>query len=126
MAYRAPTRNKQRGASLIGAIFLITGLAILGGLLSRLLVVGTEETLQEWYASQALYAAESGINWSIYNGGASATDQTVIDGRSWFDVSATTTNIAGKDLIVITSTGKTGDSLGNIKASRRIVVRYMR
>ena len=61
---------RQRGAALIAAIFVITALAALGGLMTQLLVLGSEETIDEWYSAQALYAAESGVEWSIYNGGA--------------------------------------------------------
>lgn len=120
------TPVRQRGAALIAAIFVITALAALGGLMTQLLVLGTEETIDEWYSAQALYAAESGVQWSIYNGGASNTDQVVVANRAWFDVSVATTNFGGgKTLYIITSTGKAGGTAATPRTQRQIVVQYM-
>ena len=120
------SRVRQRGAALIAAIFVITALAALGGLMTQLLVLGSEETIDEWYSAQALYAAESGVEWSIYNGGASNTDRVVVAGRAWFDVNVVSTNYAGgKILYTITSIGKAGGTMGNPQTQRRIVVQYM-
>jgi hypothetical protein len=117
---------RQRGAALIAAIFVITALAALGGLMTQLLVLGSEETIDEWYSAQALYAAESGVQWSIYKGGASNTNQAVVVGSAWFDVNVTTTNYAGgKTLYIITSTGKAGGTAATPRTQRRIVVQYM-
>jgi hypothetical protein len=121
---RAPVH--QRGAALIAAIFVITALAALGGLMTQFLVLGSEETIDEWYSTQALYAAESGVEWSIYNNGASNSNQVVVAGSSWFDVNVVTTSFGGgKTLYVITSTGKSGDSAANPRTQRQIVVKYM-
>jgi hypothetical protein len=117
---------RQRGAALIAAIFVITALAALGGLMTQLLVLGSEETIDEWYSAQALYAAESGVEWSVYNSGAANTNQVVVAGKAWFDVSVATTNFAGgKTLYTITSTGKAGGTAANPRTQRQIVVQYM-
>lgn len=117
---------RQRGAALIAVIFVLTALAALGGLMTQMLVLGSEQTIDEWYSSQALYAAESGVEWSVYNSGASNTNQPVIAGSVWFDVSVATTNFGGsKVLYVITSTGKAGGTAASPRAQRQIVVRYM-
>lgn len=118
-------RKKQSGAALIAAIFIITGLAALGGLMTQFLILGTEETIDEWYSAQALYAAESGVEWSVYQNGASGANQTVAT-DAWFDVVVTTTNFGGsKTLYTITSTGKAGGTSGSPRAKRQIVVQYM-
>ncbi|HEY5602397.1 MAG TPA: hypothetical protein VIM41_04745 [Gammaproteobacteria bacterium] len=118
--------NRQRGAALIAAVFLITALLGLGALMTQLLVLGSEETINEWYSAQALYAAESGAEWSVYNAGAAATDQIVVGGRAWFDVVVTTTNYGGgMVLYTITSTGKAGDGLANLRTQRKIITQYM-
>jgi hypothetical protein len=117
--------RKQSGVSLIAAIFLLTGMAILGALLTRLLVTGVGEGMQEWYSSQALYAAESGISWRLYTGADPALPQTVIPGQAWFTVASVPTVVGGQTMLVITSTGSAGPSAGNILASRQIVVRVM-
>jgi len=134
--------KRQRGVSLVAAIFLTTAMALLGALLIRLLIVGSQETLQEWYSSQALYAAETGVNWArrrfrqscspvacstaaqiaIAENNAKATDQVVIANRAWFTVTTVANNVDGKMMLVITSTGRTGFSTGNIIASRELVV----
>jgi hypothetical protein len=118
--------RRQGGAALIAAIFVITALAALGAVMTQLLVLGTEQTLDEWYSSQALYAAESGVEWSIYNGGAAAVGQSVVAGSAWFDVAVTTTNFgSGRTLYTITSTGRAGGTLANPRTQRQIVVEYM-
>ena len=118
-------RKNQSGAALIAVIFVITGLAALGGLMTQLLILGTEETIDEWYSAQALYAAESGVEWSVYQNGAAGTDQAVT-ANVWFDVSVATTNFGGgKTLYTITSTGKAGSTAANPRAQRQIIVQYM-
>lgn len=121
-----PLVNTQRGAALMTAIFVITALAALGTLMTRFMVLGSEQTIDEWYSSQALYAAESGVEWSIYNGGASASDQVVEAGSVWFDTKVTTVSYGGgKTLYIIASVGKAGGSSASPRAQRTIVVRYM-
>jgi type II secretory pathway component PulK len=119
------TYRKQRGVSLIAAIFLLTGMSVLGALLSRLLVSGIGETMQEWHASQALYAAESGVSWRLYNGTADANNQVVIPGHAWFSVTSQPTTVGGQTMLRIVSTGTAGTSAGNILASRQIAVTVM-
>jgi Tfp pilus assembly protein PilX len=120
------TGRGQRGAALIAAIFVITALAALGGLMTQMLTLGSTETINEWYSAQALYAAESGVQWSVYNAGASANDQPVVAGSAWFDVNVVATNFGGgKVLYTITSTGKAGGSAANPRTQREIVVQYM-
>jgi len=117
---------RQQGASLIAAIFLITALLVIGALMTQLTVLGSEETINEWYSAQAIYAAESGAEWSIYNGGAAAVNQVVVVGGAWFDVTVTTTNFAGgKVQYTITSTGMAGEALTKIRTQRQILVQYM-
>lgn len=118
---------RQRGAALIAAIFVITALAALGGLMTQLLVLGSEETIDEWYSAQALYAAESGVQWSAYkNGVGTGGGNETVTSTSWFEVSVTTTPLGGgKTLYTITSTGKAGDTAATPRTQRRIVVQYM-
>lgn len=119
--------GREHGAALIAAIFIITSLAALGGFMSQMLAMGSEETLNEWYSSQALYAAESGVDWSVYNNGsATVLDQTVVTDRVWFEVEVTSRSFAGgKTLYIISSTGKAGGTAASPRAQRKIVVQYM-
>jgi Tfp pilus assembly protein PilX len=57
---------QQRGASLIMALFLVVGLALLGAVMSRMVVIDSVQSVDEWFAAQALYAAESAIDWGAH------------------------------------------------------------
>ncbi len=122
---------RQRGAALIAAIFVITALAALGALMTQMLVLGSEETIDEWYSSQALYAAESGIDWAIWdltvNGGTGvSTNNTVQNGQVWVTTTVNTLTINGiNNVYTITSTGTAGGTPGNPRTQRQIVVQYM-
>ena len=122
---------RQRGAALIAAIFVITALAALGGLMTQLLVLGSEETIDEWYSSQALYAAESGVDWAIrdltVNGGTGVTtNSTVVNNRAWMSTTVSTVTINGtSNLYTITSTGTAGGTAANPRTQRQIVVQFM-
>jgi len=121
----------QRGAALIAAIFVITALAALGGLMTQMLVLGTEETIDDWYSAQALYAAESGVEWAVWdltvNGGTGvATNSTVVNNRAWMTTTVNAVLINGtNNLYTITSTGTAGGSSGSPRTQRQIVVQYM-
>jgi hypothetical protein len=131
---RGPQR--QRGASLIAAIFVITALAALGGLMTQLLVLESEQSINEWYSAQALYAAESGVDWAAYQieSGAYGTGcpyssgtQDVVSNQAWFSVQVTACNvdIGGQRLYRIESSGTAGGTSGSPRAQRRITVQYM-
>ena len=60
-------KHKQHGASIIAAVFLITGLAVLAALMTKLTIMGSKESINEWYSTQALYAADSGVDWAVYH-----------------------------------------------------------
>lgn len=124
-------RIRQGGAALIAAIFVITALAALGALMTQLLVLGSEETIDEWYSSQALYAAESGVDWAIWdltvNGGTGAsTNSTVVSNQAWMTTTVSTLTINGtSNMYTITSTGTAGGTSGSPRTQRQIVVQYM-
>ncbi len=122
---------QQRGAALIAAIFVITALAALGVLMTQMLVLGSEETIDDWYSSQALYAAESGVDWAIWdltvNGGTGVSiNSTVSGGQVWMTTTVNTLTINGtSNVYTITSTGTAGGTSGNPRTQRQIVVQYM-
>ncbi len=120
---------RQRGASLVMAIFLITALAALGGLLTQLLVLGSEETINEWYSAQALYAAESGVEWAardIRDGGSgSISNGVVLTSQAWMTTTVSPMTIGGRTLYTITCTGTAGGSVSAPRSQRRIVVQFM-
>ncbi len=123
--------HRQRGASLIAAIFVMTVLLVIGGLMTQLMVLGSEETINEWYSSQALYAAESGVDyavWDLTNGGSGVVaDGDVITNQAWMTTTVTTTSYNGgaQLLYTIISTGEAGGTSGNPRAQRQITVQFM-
>jgi len=123
--------TRQQGAALIAAIFVITALAALGAVMTQMLVSGSEETIDEWYSSQALYAAESGVDWAIWdltvNGGTGvSTNNTLSSGQVWITTTVNTLTINGiNNVYTITSTGTAGGTSGSPRTQRQIVVQYM-
>jgi len=133
-----PLPCRQRGASIITAIFLITALAVLGALMTKMITMSSTETLSEWYSAQALYAAESGIDWAAStiettlvpaatcpsSAAPSTHSGSVITGRAWFDTSITCTQIDAFYLYSITSTGKAGGTSASPATQRQLQVIY--
>jgi sugar phosphate permease len=109
---------------------VITALAALGGVMTQMLVLGSEETIDEWYSSQALYAAESGIEWAVWdltvNGGSGVTsNSTVVSNRAWMTTTVNTVIIDGtNNLYIITSTGTAGGTAGSPRTQRQLSVQY--
>ncbi|MCG8427733.1 MAG: hypothetical protein MI754_10300 [Chromatiales bacterium] len=120
---------QQKGVSVIAAIFLITGLAVLGALLTRLTATGNAIVINEWYSAQALYSAESGIDWSAYTilqgGAGTATNSSVLTDRAWFTTTVNSTSIGGKTLYIINSRGTAGTAVASPMVQRQVEVQFM-
>ncbi|MCW8825004.1 MAG: hypothetical protein OQK78_01130 [Gammaproteobacteria bacterium] len=132
--------SKQRGASLIAAVFLITGLAVMGAILTKVMTTTSRETISEWYSAQALYAAESGVDWAAYHitnnnscpAGYPYSSPQVIEvapGSAWVDVNITCIQ-AGENpnimtLYLVTSDGMAGGTSANPEVKRRLTVQYI-
>lgn len=128
-------RRAQRGASLITAAFLVVGLGALGALMVRLVVFGSEESVVEWHSTQALHAAESGLDWAMHRitfsssppscADGDGTDQVVVAGRAWFTVEVEDVSLHGLTICRLTSTGKGGGSATSALATRQIDALFM-
>lgn len=121
--------RSQRGASLITAVFLITALAVLAALTTKLTQFTNTKTLKEWYAVQALASAESAVSAAAYdiinaNNCAARTGVTVTvaSGSASYDASCSQPGLGGNtvNLYQIAATGSAGS--GDHQATRRIVV----
>lgn len=131
-ASRPPKR--QRGVSLVTAAFLIAGLATLGALMVRLTVFGSQESLVDWHASQALYAADSGLDWAMHRitftssppdcDDGDGSDLVVVAGRAWVSVAAEDVGLPGLTLCRLVGTGKAGGSSAAPLATRAIEVTF--
>jgi Tfp pilus assembly protein PilX len=118
--------------SLISAVFLLVGLGVLGAVMTRMMVTQSLQTIDAWYASQALYAAESGIQYAAYqlNRTSPATcSLTVTDNAvtsaSWFSIVTQPVTLATIPVCQITATGKAGNGAANPAGQRQIVVTYL-
>ncbi|NNC64509.1 MAG: pilus assembly protein MshP [Gammaproteobacteria bacterium] len=85
------TRARQRGVSLVAAIFLLVVLAGLGVFAVRLGVLQAQTTASGLRAAQAFHAARAGVAWAAHqalNGGGcgAATLNLTEGGTSGFDV----------------------------------------
>jgi len=132
--------NKQLGASLIAAVFLITGLAVMGAIMTKVMTTSSRETISEWNSAQALYAAESGIDWAakyVTNndtcpaGYPYVPAQTieVTPGRAWvnFTITCMQAGVAPRitSVYLITSDGMAGGTLATPDVQRRLTVQYI-
>ncbi|MBF0218515.1 MAG: hypothetical protein HQL49_03165 [Gammaproteobacteria bacterium] len=121
--------KKARGASLISAIFLITALASLGALMSKLTIFSTRTTLQDYYAAQAFAAANSGLEWAGWcietKANSSDCDNvTVAVASSSCHIAVTNFTLDNLTIFVITSEGRAGE--GGFGASRLLEAHYIK
>ena len=120
--------DRQSGVSLITAVFLITGLAVLAALMTRLTVLQSAETISEWYSAQALYAAESGLDWAaqdILSGNTGVTVNTPVTTNSWVSTTINSVASGSRTLYTITSNGKAGGTATSPRVQRQLVVKFM-
>jgi MSHA biogenesis protein MshP len=99
MSGQTISRSRQRGTSLVTAVFLIVVLASLGAFAVRLTAVQQQTTGVAIRATQAILAAQSGIDWAAYralnSGNCTAATLTLTEGgASGFSVSVTCTRSA--------------------------------
>jgi type II secretory pathway component PulK len=130
------TLKRQRGASLITAVFLITALAALGALMTRLTIHGSVVTINELLSSRALHAAESGIDWAVYDiinntaTGDSGGSVPLDGGNVWFNTSVQTWTIDTgsanqKTYYLINSQGSAGGTIANPTVQRTLTLQFM-
>ena len=136
--------SSQRGASLITAIFLITALAILGALMTRLTILGQNEVIDEWYSSQALHAAESGADWGGHyiqntlfpacpavdtyyhpSGAGVTTPQDVVAGSAWFTMQIRCKSLDSLYIYKLTSVGSAGGSSASPRTLRTLTLQFV-
>jgi hypothetical protein len=130
---------RQRGASLIAAVFLITAMAALGALMTNLTVHSSIVTVNEYFSSRALLAAESGFDWAIYDiinnsGGTRGETGGAVAMESgediWFNTTVTTWIIDSDNpnqatYYEITSQGMAGGTSANPKVVRTLRLQFM-
>jgi Tfp pilus assembly protein PilX len=121
---------RQKGVSIITAIFIITGLLVLGLLITRLMMMSSTTTLNEWYSAQSLYAAEAGVDCAAYNATYSVTSCgnatnacTAADcPDAQFAFTVNTLDFSGTRRYLISSTGSTNGLHGPVQ--RQISAEY--
>ena len=123
----------QRGVSLITAVFLITALAVLAALMTKLTQFSSTKSIKEFHGAQALYAAESAVSAAAYdiisNDNCVARSNTSISigsgSSASYSASCHQPGQSGRtvNLYEITATGSSGS--GDYLAQRRIVVQFI-
>lgn len=122
---------RQRGVSLITAIFLLVAMSALGAIMTQMLVTQSLQTTDEWFSAQALNAAESGVQYAAYQLNHSdppacalvATDQSVTE-QSWFSIATRPKTLGAVAVCEIVATGKAGGSAIAPAVQRQIIVTY--
>ena len=124
-------RLRQCGVSLVTAIFLLVGMSALGLMMVRMLVTQSLETTEEWLSAQALYAAESGVQYAAYQLNRTApaactlnVTDLALTGQSWFSVETQSKLLGSTAVCEITATGKAGGTALVPAVQRQIVVTY--
>lgn len=125
--------NGQRGAFVIVALFTVVGLSLLGLIAAQMLSVGSRDQIRSWESEQALYAAESALQWAAYQINQQGTCNISASGNplqtgtsipAWFDVTAAPVTISGRPVCQVTATGKAGGTAASPRTQRRIHLLY--
>ena len=128
-----PSMIDQRGSMVLVALFAVVGLSLLGLIAAQMLAVGSRDQIRSREAEQALYAAESAVDWAareINRQGTcavAASDLSLTTGTStpaWFDITGSEVTVSGRPVCRITATGKAGGSAGSPRAQRTLDVLY--
>lgn len=125
-------KRTQRGVSLVAAIFMLVALSTLGALLTVLLSSQSLTSVSDFYANQALYAAESAVHRAAFqiNQGRDCTAGNVTDQQleaglqAWYSVNGSIDSVNGHNLCRIVVTGMAGGSSANPISQRQITVLY--
>ena len=123
----------QRGASIITAIFLITALAVLAAAMTRMTIHSAIVTTDDYLAQQALYAAETGVDWAAYDlasGNTGVTTDTATTANSWFTTTVNSWTIDTgsaneRTYFEITSIGEAGGAAATPRVQRLVTVYFM-
>ena len=122
--------SRQKGVSIITAIFIVTGLLVLGLLIARLMMMSSTTTINEWYSAQSLYSAEAGVDCAAYNAtygadicgnGTNACDAADCPDAQ-FVFTTDVLDFSGARRYMITSTGSTSALHGTVQ--RQISAEY--
>jgi MSHA biogenesis protein MshP len=124
-------RHRQRGATLVVAVFLLVVLAVLGAFAVRLTLMQLQTVNSALLATQAFHAARSGIAWGAHrslNGGWCATTTLSLTegGAAGFSVAVSctqSTHVEGGatiDIFVIESLAEWGSYGDTDYVSRRL------
>ena len=131
-SFPALLAKSQKGASILAAIFLITALAVLGALMTKLTIMSSQETINEFYSAQALYAAESGTDWAAYH---ILNNDTCTAGYPYTAVVPVSTDSSVDVNIICYQPGKNGQTInlyhitvtgkgGSGRAQRELMVQF--
>jgi len=125
------TASKQRGASIVIAIFLITVMALLATAAVQIVTTGQQSISQEITSLKAYFASQAGVQWGMYqavyatpNSSHTLTFSDAGLALTTVDVSFTSTTIDSNTFYVINANGKYSTSSTPEFSSRQVRLRF--
>jgi len=122
---------RQQGITLVGALFIIIVMALLGTGLLQLMATSQQSVSQELTSTRAYFAAQSALQWGMYQASfASATGSHTLsfNYQGLVNTSAAITlnaeNIAGADYYQINSDGRYGSTGDREFSHRKLLLRF--
>jgi len=123
--------SKQRGASIVIAIFLITVMALLATAAVQIVTTGQQSISQEITSLKAYFASQTGVQWGMYqavyatpNSSHTLTFSNAGLTLTTVDVSFTSTTIDSNTFYVINANGKYSTSSTPEFSSRQVRLRF--
>jgi len=123
--------KKQRGVSIVAAVFLITVLALLATAAVQLVATGQQSLSQEITSVKAYFAAQTGLQWGMYQAvyTTPSSAQTITLSNSGLTnttiaVTFTSRTIDGNAYYQINSLGNYSTSASPEYSARRLRMRF--
>jgi MSHA biogenesis protein MshP len=127
------TPHCQKGVTLVGALFIIVIMALLGTGLLQLFTTSQQSVGQEITSVKAYFAAHSALQWSMYEatyaGGASTGSNTLTFSNAGLanttaDTDIQLNNIEGRNFYTINASGYFGSSTDREYSQRTLQLRF--
>ena len=123
--------KRQRGVSIIAAIFMITVLALLATAAVQIVTTGQQSISQEITSVKAYFAAQTGLQWSmyqaVYTSPSSSHTITLSNGglsSTTVDVSFSSSTIDSNTFYLINDNGKYSTTSSPEYSSRQLRLRF--
>jgi len=126
-----PNAHRQRGVSIVAALFLITALALLATAAVQIVTTGQQSISQEITSVKAYFAGQTGLQWGMYqavytNPGSTHTLTLSNGGLSstTVDVDFSSSTIDSNTFYLIDANGKYSTTSSPEYSSRQLRLRF--